>query len=127
MPSSSIRAGRGERSRFFKEDLAMIRALLIKELRELLVIAALGLAANLALVSNLTGWKVFTWAPGLPDAQEQIPFVNGDFGSRFAIILAACAVALALRQTLWESRHGTFLFLLHRPMARRQIFLTKLA
>ena len=40
---------------------------------------------------------------------------------------AALAITLGFRQSAWEPSQGTALYLLHLPLARRTIFLTKLA
>ena len=104
-----------------------MKALMLKELREIVAIAVLALAAYLALVMSLMGTKLFYWIPGLPQGPENIPFLSTDFQSAFAVISGVFVLALGFRQSVWESTRGTFLFLLHRPVARRQLLLTKLA
>jgi hypothetical protein len=64
---------------------------------------------------------------GTSRGTEDVPFVGGEFSGWFWIISAVFAVALGLRQSAWESARGTYLFLLHRPLRRNAIFLTKLA
>ena len=103
-----------------------MRALTLKELREVFGITAIALAAYLALVINLMGAKVFDWVPGMPAGTTGVPFVDGDFTGFFVLISVAFAIALGFRQSAWESGKGTFLFLLHRPASRDTIFLTKL-
>jgi hypothetical protein len=103
----------------------MIKALVIKELREVYWIAAVALVLYLATVSALIGVEPFrrlapTWRP-------QAPFAGETFVIPFALLSALFAVALGLRQSAWEGGHGLYLFLLHRPLRREAIFLTKLA
>lgn len=105
----------------------MLKTLAIKELREIVGIAVLALAANLALVSSLTGLGLFSWMPAMPQAGHEVPFAGSAFASGFTIVSAACAIALGFRQSVWEAGRGTYLFLLHRPVSREAIFLTKLA
>jgi len=97
-----------------------------KELREVLGIAAVALGAYLVLVASLLGTKVFAWVPGL-HGTEEVPFVSGGFTGLFTLVTAVFAAALGFRQSAWESARGTYLFLLHRPVPRDAIFLTKLA
>jgi hypothetical protein len=53
------------------------------------------------------------------DASGYVPFVYDEFFSdRFFWVGAAVTIALGLRQTLGESIHGTYPFLLHRPAGR---------
>jgi hypothetical protein len=105
----------------------MKRALALKELREIAWIAALGLALNLAIVCNLTGWRLFNWVSWLPSPSDGIPFVSGDFLFFLSLVLGGLALALGLRQSAWEASRGTYLFLLHRPVSREWIFLIKIA
>src|SRR5262249_42921682 len=104
-----------------------MKALALKELREVVGIAVAALVAYLALVVNLMGAMMFSFVPGMPQEPEEVPFVSGDFTGFLTLIAVAFAVALGFRQSAWESGRGTFLFLLHRPASRRAIFLTKLA
>ena len=55
-----------------------------------------------------------------------VPFVQDDFVTIYLFIGAALAIALGFRQSAWEPSQGTALYLLHLPLARRTIFLTKL-
>jgi hypothetical protein len=104
-----------------------MKALVLKELREVLGIAAVALACYLALVVNAMGARVFDWIPGMPRGTNEVPFVGGGFTTVFTFISVVFAVALGFRQSAWESARGTFLFLLHRPLRRETIFLVKLA
>ena len=49
-----------------------------------------------------------------------------NFLTMLFFIGAALAIALGFRQSAWEPSQGTALYLLHLPLARRTIFLTKL-
>jgi ABC-type transport system involved in multi-copper enzyme maturation permease subunit len=55
-----------------------------------------------------------------------IPFVEGNFLTILFYIGAALAIALGFRQSAWEPSQGTALYLLHLPLSRRTIFVTKL-
>jgi hypothetical protein len=55
------------------------------------------------------------------------PFVNWDTARSFGWVAVPFALAVGLRQSAWELAQGTYPFLLHRPLRRRTIFLTKLA
>ena len=101
----------------------MIIALVRKELRELLPLILLALLAQLVVVTAAMGISV-----GLVDQPAQvIPFVGRDIIWYTIVVAGLLAVAAGLRQTMWESAQGTFQFLLHRPVSRQTIFVTKLA
>jgi hypothetical protein len=104
-----------------------MKALAIKELREVFGITAAALAGYLALVVNLMGAKVFDWIPGIPSGTQEVPFIGAGFTMFFTFVSVAFAVALGFRQSAWELARGTYLLLLHRPISRDRIFLTKLA
>jgi hypothetical protein len=109
----------------------MVLAIVGKELRELRLFAALALLAFGVYVSNLTGhWSVFLsevlgWLPAL-GAGPDVRFVRGEFSLPHGLIGFALALALGFRQSVGELFQGTFPFLLHRPLSRRAIILTKL-
>jgi hypothetical protein len=103
----------------------MTRALLAKELREVAWIAALVLLLSLSYVSHLTGMKLFTWL--LSEQPTAVPFYGGLFARDFGVLAAVGAVLLGFRQSYWEILRNTNLFLLHRPISRRRVMLTKLA
>jgi hypothetical protein len=104
-----------------------MKALAFKELREVFGITAAALGCYLALVVNLMGAKVFDWVPGMPRGTEGVPFADSGFTGFFTLITVLFAAALGFRQSATESARGTYLFLLHRPLRRDYIFLTKLA
>jgi hypothetical protein len=103
-----------------------MRALVHKELREVFGIAAAALGCYLALAISAMGALVFVWVPGMPHGHEDVPF-TGDFNGFFEFLSVLFAIALGFRQSAWESARGTYLFLLHRPLRRDAVFLTKLA
>ena len=102
----------------------MLKALVLKELRETAWVAALGLVAHLAFVASCAGYAVVPLWPAR--VSEEIPFLGSTFMSPFCFVSVALAAALGLRQTALESR-GTWLFLLHRPASLRQVIAAKLA
>jgi hypothetical protein len=101
----------------------MLKALMLKELHETAWIALVGLLAQLAFVD---GFLPF-WSTGsMGDFRYQIPFLGDNFLGAFGYVSVFLAVALGLRQTVWESRGGTWLFLLHRPASLRRVLAAKL-
>lgn len=102
----------------------MIKALVIKELRE---------SAGVLVVAAIVATFVVTSLAGLPllpiplIAPDSFPFVSGSFLVFLGIVVGVTGVALGLKQTAWESAHNTYHFLLHRPVSREFIFGTKLA
>ena len=101
----------------------MHRALVIKELRENAGIAALALLASFYGVTRLTGYELLFFSEVRPPT---VPFVNGWFYTFFICMAVCLAIGLGLRQSVWESIQGTYLFLLHRPLSRERIIGTKL-
>ncbi len=104
----------------------MFRALMLKELRETGWIALVGLAVQLAFVANCCGYAVVPFWGSRPNPYE-VPFLDETLLVPFSFISIALAVALGLRQTAFESRGGTWLFLLHRPASMRRVLAAKLA
>ena len=62
----------------------------------------------------------------MDDIPPDVPFVQGNFDSMLFFIGGVLAIALGFRQSAWEPSQGTALYLLHLPLTRRTIFLTKL-
>jgi hypothetical protein len=92
----------------------MIRALAYKEFRETIGIAAIGLVAFVL----MSWWQVpRSW---------QIPFVSDGFVEVFSLVAFGVATTLGLRQTIGDFLGDAQLFLLHRPVSRRQVYATKL-
>ena len=67
-----------------------------------------------------------TWVPGMDVEPPDVPFVQGPFLTMSFFIGAALAITLGFRQSAWEPSQGTAQYLLHLPLTRRTIFLTKL-
>ncbi len=111
----------------------MVLAIVKKELRETRLFAALAVGVYLVYLSRLTGQSgrviasLFAWVPGMNVEAPDIPFVQGNFLSIFFYIGIALAIALGFRQSAWEPSQGTAPYLLHLPLARHTIFLTKLS
>jgi hypothetical protein len=103
-----------------------MKALALKELRELRGIVVLALLAYLILVSRMVGVKSLDFLPGFPQEAETVPFVSGEFISYFTMLCLLFAIAIGFRQSAWESSRGTYLFLLHKPVTRQAIFNMKL-
>ena len=106
----------------------MIKALAIKELREHRGTAALGLAAELFLVAVVIGLEPFARIAniGTPGKDVWVPFLMPSYFALSCSIAALLAIALGFRQSAWENSRSVYQFLLHRPIRRETIFLTKL-
>ncbi len=110
----------------------MVLAIVRKELRETRLFAALAVGVYLFYLSRLMGkWSrpfhdLFRWVPGLNVEAPDIPFVEDNFLSMFFFIGFALAITLGFRQSAWEPSQGTALYLLHLPLARHAMFITKL-
>jgi ABC-type transport system involved in multi-copper enzyme maturation permease subunit len=110
----------------------MVLAIVKKELRETRVFAALALGMYFLYLSKLTGhWgrllsSIVAWVPGMNTEPPDVPFVEGQFVTILFFIGAALAITLGFRQSAWEPSQGTAQYLLHLPLTRRTIFLTKL-
>ncbi len=110
----------------------MVLAIVRKELRETWAFAALALGLYLIylspLMKNATPLlaSLVTWLPGMGSGLPEVPFVRDGILTNFFLIGVALAIALGIRQSAWEPSQGTALYLLHLPLARRALFLTKL-
>jgi hypothetical protein len=102
----------------------MIKALVLKELRESVGLLAIAALAAVWVVTELTGMQLLPWSRG---AVAPFPFVIDQLGFYMWLVVGGLAIALGLKQSIWESWHGTYYFLLHRPMSRDLVFGTKLA
>src|ERR1700679_3491019 len=111
----------------------MVLAIVRKELRETRLFAALAVGVYLIYVSRMTGqWgrllnSLFGWVPGLNVEMSDIPFVQGNFLPLLFFGGVALALVLGFRQSAWEPSQGTALYLLHLPLPRPTLFMTKLA
>ncbi|HTU27257.1 MAG TPA: hypothetical protein VMF30_17750, partial [Pirellulales bacterium] len=107
-----------------------MRAIAIKELRETIGIAAVALIPYAGIVASAMGIDSFSWllgnAGGRLDNAGAVPFAGGTVLMQLGVISVGLAIAVGLRQSAWEAMRGTYLFLLHRPTSRNQIFLAKL-
>jgi hypothetical protein len=110
----------------------MVLAIVKKEFRETWAFAALALGLSLLYVGKLTGQvspmltSLLGWVPFLKEDVPDVPFVQDSFLTVTFFIGVALALALGFRQSAWEPSQGTSLYLLHLPLARRTLFLTKL-
>ncbi|WP_010583412.1 hypothetical protein [Schlesneria paludicola] len=106
----------------------MWTALLSKELREL------SLYAGLALLVQIHFLGAAMDLPLIPYFSEgrgnEIPFLPAYYGSNaesnFCATAVIAAIAFGLHQSIWETWRQTTLFLLHRPMPRRQLLYGKM-
>jgi ABC-type transport system involved in multi-copper enzyme maturation permease subunit len=111
----------------------MVLALVRKELRETRGFAVIALVLFLVYVSELTGkggpvlTSLLSYSLFLGGLPPDVPFVQGNFNFMLFLIGGVLAVALGFRQSAWEPSQGTALYLLHLPITRRTIILTKLA
>lgn len=102
----------------------MLRAMWWKELRETAWIAAVALLAYVYVASEAASLSLW---PGQVRYDRELPFVGDSFLTGFGIVSGLLVIALGLRQSLGESHRDTYLFLLHRPVARWKIVAMKLA
>jgi hypothetical protein len=115
-------------------DNIMILALVKKELRETRSFAALALVLYLVYLVKLTAGSrgyllasLLSYVPGMSREPVDVPFVQYDqFTPILLFIGGGLAIALGFRQSAWEPSQGTAPYLLHLPVPRRSIFLTKL-
>ncbi len=101
----------------------MLKALVIKELRESVGLVALAVIGAVYMFGELTATPVVPWQSS---TLYSYPFVGDWLGFYFCIVVSGLAIALGLRQTAWELGQGTYLFLLHRPLPRERVFTVKL-
>jgi ABC-type transport system involved in multi-copper enzyme maturation permease subunit len=106
----------------------MWKALAYKELRGVLPVACIALAAYLALIFQQIGFDILPfWST--PRWRGSFPFqeLSGQFLQFYCLVSAAFAAVLGFWQTVRESTGGTWLYLLHHPVSRNKIFGVKLA
>jgi ABC-type transport system involved in multi-copper enzyme maturation permease subunit len=101
----------------------MVKALVIKELRESAGIVVLAVLAMAYVLAELTATQLLPWQSS---RLYNYPFVYDSLSFYFWIVVGGLAIALGFRQTAWELGQGTYFFLLHRPIRRRRIFALKL-
>jgi hypothetical protein len=100
----------------------MIRAIALKELREISVFAGLGLLAFLLVATAHMGLN-----PLWPSARLYYPFLGDGFRFQFGLVAVSLATAIGLWQSIGDQWGGAHLFLQHRPVSRRQLVGAKLA
>ena len=105
----------------------MLKAMVFKELRETVGIAAIALLAYFIGIMNLLNYRFVPTLGFLYMRPAGIPFYQDEFVQWFSFVSVGFAIALGLKQTLGESWRGTWLLLLHRPLDRRNIIAVKLA
>ena len=103
-----------------------------KEFREIwwLGVAAflfVGMAVwdGMGLTVDLARLRIVSMAELSPTYRHRVPFFNGDIYQFVIFGSWALAIGLGLWQTLGESFRGTWRFLLHRPLPRQAVILTK--
>lgn len=110
----------------------MIRALAMKEWREIRAFGALALGVSLIYLASVTGLlsdpmlRAMPWASRTTGRPPDLPFVRDGFIVMLGLVGSVLAIALGLRQSAWEPHQGTSLYLLHLPMPRRTILATKI-
>jgi ABC-type transport system involved in multi-copper enzyme maturation permease subunit len=110
----------------------MVLTIVRKELRETRLFAALAVGLYVIYLCQLTGKgttilaHTVWWVPGMNVEPPDVPFVQDNFSTMLFFIGATLAITLGFRQSAWEPSQGTALYLLHLPLTRRTIFLTKL-
>lgn len=102
----------------------MWKALIYKELRDVLPIGCIAVLAYLALVGEVTGYPVFGFVASF--SRVGIPFLDPDSFRPFIFFSFVFTVGLGFWQTVKETTSGTWLFLLHRPANRRALIAAKL-
>jgi len=108
----------------------MLKALAIKELRESALVLAAGTLAMAWTVGYVSGYSILpTWIAyplGFYGRGGGVPFISTGFVYYSVVCMGGLAIGLGLKQSAWEDMQKTYYFLLHRPISRREIFVTKL-
>jgi len=103
----------------------MRKALAIKELRESAAIIAVAALAMLWLLSSVTGWRFLPLSVE-GDVVGRVPFVVTEFVVFLVFFGGALAIGLGLKQSAGENSADKYYYLLHRPISRQTVFLTKI-
>src|SRR4051812_33198091 len=120
MRLSNTHVGRDGRCPCSQRRWKMLKALVVKELRESAGVVALAVLAAAFAVSSLVGLSLL---PMFPFGESGgIPFVSDSFGFCLSVIVGGLALALGLKQSAWEFGHSTYRFLLHRTVRRAAVF-----
>jgi hypothetical protein len=104
----------------------MTSALTLKELRESAGLAALGLAGLGLVALTAIGFSPLGAIFGNSRQTGTIPFLYDSFAWQFALAAGALAMALGFKQSLGDLMGEAQLFLLHRPVSRRTVYVTKI-
>jgi hypothetical protein len=103
----------------------MLKALVIKELRESAGFIAIAALAALYALAVLTGVRLMPVPYALQS--EGFPFIGDSFYMLFVLTIGGLALAMGLKQSAVELARGTYYFLLHRPATRKFLIGTKLS
>lgn len=104
----------------------MLKALVIKELRESLGIVAVAALGMAWLVACCMGKNPLLGIISFSYSDSHIAFISDSFYGMSVLVVGGLAVALGLKQSAWEVHHNTFYYLFHRPISRRAVLATKL-
>jgi hypothetical protein len=104
----------------------MWKALVYKEIRELLPVSCIVLIVYLGLIGQMASFPVLAFISGQIRENTGIPFLDEQLFGPFIAVSVGFTLALAYLQTVKESNRGTWLFLLHRPVNRKHIVAIKL-
>jgi hypothetical protein len=105
----------------------MLRAIIVKELRETAGIVAIAVAFYFYFTVQAMRHDLLPWfSSGSYSYWREIPFVSGGYLSSFVWVSAGLTIALGFRQSVGESIHRTWMFLLHRPISRTRLIGVKL-
>jgi hypothetical protein len=104
----------------------MTSALTLKELRESAGLAALGFAGLALVALTAIGFSPLGNMFGSSRQAGTIPFLYDSFAWQFALAAGALAMALGFKQSLGDLMGEAQLFLLHRPVSRRTVYVTKI-
>jgi hypothetical protein len=105
-----------------------MNALTLKELRESAPLAILGVAVLGLVALSAIGWSPLVGVLSSGGwSRSQIPFLYDSFHGQFALAAGALAIALGFKQSLGDLFGDAQLFVLHRPVSRRTVYVTKLA
>lgn len=99
--------------------------LIVKEVRATAAISMAALLVFGSIVASKMKLPVFSMFEAA-NYHVEFPFVSDGFVGAFAVCGVMLAIALGFVQTLSEGWNGAWLFLLHRPVSRRTVMVSKL-
>jgi hypothetical protein len=100
--------------------------MIAKELRETAGIVAIGLAFYFYFTVKAMRHDLLPWFPSYGMDHFAIPFIGSDYLTNFAWVSAGLTIALGFRQSVGESVHSAWMFLLHRPVVWTRLIGVKL-